>query len=125
MGKNIIEQGMGGAMEKDAFVRELKLIIRDVEIKQERWNKRFEDIESQIAEIKNQISSQKDDRICMSCRNFTEIELHEKGFYVGSCKRDPFDQRDMKSDQVARSSQYGERFGCIHWKAKSIGEINM
>ena len=66
--------------------------------------------------------------LCKDCSNFDDIEKHEDGFLIGSCEVEPFDMREMISDQCAVVCGHdgyvvvGENFGCIHFQKKEESE---
>ncbi len=67
---------------------------------------------------------------CKECRFFEYYRIHDGGFRIGSCDKEPVDvdSIDMKSDRMAvqcvhdGSISVGEDFGCIHFEQKRPGE---
>lgn len=60
---------------------------------------------------------------CMTCQHFIDTDKHDtKDFTVGTCDREPFDIRTMRSGDATVQCGHdggmitGENFGCIHWE---------
>jgi len=60
---------------------------------------------------------------CKNCKNFKDVHKHDDGFLIGVCGKEPFDVRDMTSNQAAVQCGHdgyisvGEDFGCVNFEA--------